>query len=179
VEPDSALVLGVQAHDPDSTDMLQFIWRVDGVVDPTAHDSVYVYERGNAGMDTVEVEVSDGALAAFFSWEIRVAATGIATLSSIVSADSLELRSFPNPSRGWTSFAFTLPLETKVSLRLYDVRGGLLRTLVTEVRDRGRHVATWNSRDRRGRLAPAGVYFARLEAGGFVKTDRVVLVRGQ
>lgn len=179
VEPDSALLLGVEAHDPDSTDTLQFVWRVDGVVDPTAHDSVYVYERGSVGVDTVEVEVSDGVLAAFFSWEIRVAATGIATLNSIVSPDSLELCTFPNPSWGRTSFAFTLPLETQVSLRLYDVRGGLLRTLVAEVRERGRHVATWNGRDRRGRLAPAGVYFARLEAGGFVKTDRVVLVRGQ
>ncbi len=180
IEPDSALVLEVQAYDPDSTDTLQYVWSIDGILDPSAHDPTYVYVGGSAGVETVDVEVSDGSLSALASWEIRVAVTGIASLNSVVSAeDPLLLQSFPNPSCGSTSFAFTLPLETHVSLRLYDVRGGLTRTLVAEIRPGGRHLSIWNGRDRRGHVAPAGVYFARLEAGGSAVTKRVVLTRGQ
>jgi glutamine cyclotransferase len=179
IEPDSALVLEVQAYDPDSTDTLEYVWSIDGRVDPSAHDPIYVYVRGSAGVETVEVEVSDGSLSALASWEIRVAVTGITPLDSTASTqDLLRLQSFPNPSCGSTSFAFTLPRETYASLRLYDVRGGLVRTLVAQTRPRGRHLAIWNGQDRWDCAAPAGVYFARLEAGGSAVTKRVVLTRG-
>jgi hypothetical protein len=171
------LVLTVQAYDPDSTDTLEFVWRVNGVVDPIAQDSTYTYARGSAALDTVEVEISDGAISTFASWEIRVAATGIEVVSTFSSDDSLILHSFPNPTRGRTNIAFTLPREVHVSLRLYDVRGSLLRTLVTEPRVPGRHEVIWDGRDDKDRPVAAGVYFVRLRSEQHERLSKLTMVR--
>jgi flagellar hook assembly protein FlgD len=62
-------------------------------------------------------------------------------------------------------------------LRVYDLRGALVRTLVDADLPRGSHQATWDGRDASGRGMASGSYFARLEAGGRGETVRMALVR--
>ena len=64
-----------------------------------------------------------------------------------------------------------------VELRLYDVQGRLVRTLVDEVRAAGANEARWDGRNEGGRRAASGVYFCRLRAGAYEATGRLVLVR--
>jgi phosphatidylserine/phosphatidylglycerophosphate/cardiolipin synthase-like enzyme len=75
----------------------------------------------------------------------------------------------PNPARGTTRIEFSLPASGPVALRVFDVQGRLVRTLVDGVRPAGRHQVTLDGRD----LA-AGVYLCRLEAGA-TKTQRKLL----
>jgi flagellar hook assembly protein FlgD len=49
-------------------------------------------------------------------------------------------------------------------LAIYDVRGGLIRTLESGNRTAGEHIARWDGRDGRGELVASGVYFYRLDA---------------
>jgi hypothetical protein len=65
----------------------------------------------------------------------------------------------------------------KVQLGLYDVTGRLLRRLVDEPLEAGRHVILWNGRDNGGTPVGSGVYFLRLEAGPRREHRRVVLLR--
>jgi hypothetical protein len=65
-----------------------------------------------------------------------------------------------------------------VSLAIYDVRGALVRRLVTTARrPQGTTIETWDLRSDAGTTVSSGIYFARLEAPGTVITRRVTVVR--
>ncbi len=87
------------------------------------------------------------------------------------------LRASPNPARARTTLAFDLPIAGAVSLSVCDVAGRRVRSLVSEVRQAGRHSVTWDGRGESGMMTAAGVYFVRLEAGG--RTLNQALVRLQ
>ncbi|MBK7369088.1 MAG: hypothetical protein IPJ04_14625 [Candidatus Eisenbacteria bacterium] len=82
-----------------------------------------------------------------------------------------------NPSRGPVALRCTLPREAHVRLVLLDVGGRRVRTLEDRVLAAGAHEVTWNGRDDSGATAPAGLYWARLEADGEVWTRRIVRLR--
>jgi flagellar hook assembly protein FlgD len=83
----------------------------------------------------------------------------------------------PNPFNPRTTLAFDLPQDMAADLRVYDLRGALVRTLVDADLPRGSHQASWDGCDASGRGMASGSYFARLEAGGRVETVRLSLVR--
>jgi VCBS repeat protein/flagellar hook capping protein FlgD/FG-GAP repeat protein len=71
----------------------------------------------------------------------------------------------PNPARGDALIPFEIPRDALVDLRVYDVAGRVVRTLVSGTVSAGPHEAHWNGADDRGvRMAP-GTYFYRLRAG--------------
>lgn len=84
----------------------------------------------------------------------------------------------PNPFNPQTTIAFDLPSEQAVSLRVYDVAGRLMDTLLSDApANAGRNEVVWRGRDTAGRVVPAGIYFYRLTAGGYTETKRMVLVK--
>ena len=83
----------------------------------------------------------------------------------------------PNPARGTTTLAFSLPQAGPVRLALYDVSGRQVRVLVDGAQPAGDQAAIWDLRDDAGRAVGAGLYLARLEAGGRRLTQRVLALR--
>lgn len=84
----------------------------------------------------------------------------------------------PNPFNPRTSVRYAVPATGLVGLRIYDVAGRLVRTLVDgEPKTAGRHEVEWNGRDDRGVPVAAGVYFARVEAGGTDSSAKMVLLK--
>ena len=80
-----------------------------------------------------------------------------------------------NPSRGaQTTLRFGLATSGRVSLALYDASGRRVRTLASGALEAGEHSARWDGRDDSGHEVAAGLYFAKLEAGGSARTVRVV-----
>jgi hypothetical protein len=78
---------------------------------------------------------------------------------------------FPNPTRGQATVQFAVPERQQVTLRLYDVLGRRVRTLVDGPRA-GRQQAQVDVSD-----LSSGVYFLRLQADGQVQTTRLTVVR--
>ena len=78
----------------------------------------------------------------------------------------------PNPFNPTTTFSFSLAAATDVKLAVYDVLGRTVATLVEGVRNAGNHHVTFN-----GSALPSGVYFARFQAGSYVKIQKVLLAR--
>jgi len=67
--------------------------------------------------------------------------------------------------------------SVKVSLKVYNIRGTLVKTLVDNVREPGRHTVFWDGKDDTGRQVSSGVYFYRMKAGDFVQTRKMVLLK--
>jgi flagellar hook capping protein FlgD len=83
----------------------------------------------------------------------------------------------PNPTSGVTEVAFSLPADARATLRVYDVAGRLVRTLAEGSMTAGVHRARWDGLDARGRLARSGIYFAKLEVGRAIQSERILLLR--
>jgi hypothetical protein len=84
----------------------------------------------------------------------------------------LVLSGLPNPSRGQTSFGFTLPAAGPVSLVVHDVTGRRVATVIDgEARPAGPNLAAFAT-DR----LEAGLYFVRLEFAGEAATTKLVVV---
>jgi hypothetical protein len=83
----------------------------------------------------------------------------------------------PNPASGTTRLQYTLPAAGNVTLRIYGLRGEVVRTLVDGARPAGVNSAAWDGRDEGGRSVAAGAYFARLEAFGRTLTQRLIWMR--
>lgn len=92
---------------------------------------------------------------------------------------SLALRApRPNPFRAGTTLSYELPRAETVTLRILDVGGRAVRTFAGgEAQAAGSHEVAWDGRDESGADLPAGIYFARLQAGGLERTRRIALVR--
>lgn len=81
----------------------------------------------------------------------------------------------PNPASRGTTLRFALPADTRVTLGIYDAAGRLVRSLASGALPAGEHAATWDLRDASGHGVGAGLYFARLEAGGRTLVRRVAV----
>jgi hypothetical protein len=84
---------------------------------------------------------------------------------------------YPNPFNPRTTIAFDLSRSGPVRLLVYSAAGRLVRRLIDEPMTQGSHEIRWNGRDDRGRLAPSGTYFCRLEAGGRSQTRTMTLLK--
>lgn len=72
---------------------------------------------------------------------------------------------------------FCLPRLGMASLKIYNVQGQLVRTLVVRNMTAGSHCVTWDGRDDQGRAVAGGIYLYRLGAGGSRETRKMVLLR--
>ena len=86
---------------------------------------------------------------------------------------------YPNPFNAATAFALYVPGDgpATVSLRIYNVLGQQVRTLVDGPVSPGRHLVLWEGTDEAGAGLASGVFFARMESGGFSQTRKIVLTR--
>lgn len=86
-------------------------------------------------------------------------------------------QNIPNPANPRTTIAFSLAVASEVTLTIYDVQGRLVKTLVRRIYTEGRHTVDWDGTDAQRQPAASGVYLYRLDAGGFVKTKKLVLLK--
>ena len=73
--------------------------------------------------------------------------------------------------------ALSIRIGGRVTLRIYDVTGRLVKTLVDGIETPGRKATTWDGYGRRGEKVASGVYFYRMTAPGYEKTCRMVITR--
>jgi hypothetical protein len=83
----------------------------------------------------------------------------------------------PNPFNPLTRIKFTVAVSGEVSLRIYDIAGRVLRTVVDGWRDAGEYSEVWDGRADDGSVLPSGVYFYSLKTGEVVATHKMVLLK--
>lgn len=86
-------------------------------------------------------------------------------------------QNYPNPFNPETNISFSLPEESEVNLKIYNLRGQLIKVLVNSRLKPGLHVFTWDGKDESGRDLSSGIYFYRLIAGEYSEAKKMVRIK--
>ncbi|MBD3340004.1 MAG: T9SS type A sorting domain-containing protein [Candidatus Lokiarchaeota archaeon] len=92
-------------------------------------------------------------------------------------------QNYPNPFNPETIIHYQVPSEAKITLRVFNLNGQLVKTLLSEIHKIGDYSKTWDGKDESGNILPSGVYFYQLKAQAentgenFMETRKMVLVR--
>lgn len=103
---------------------------------------------------------------------------GVSDVDQTVAVPRVTLAgAVPNPFNPVTHVTYSLPADSEVSLRIYDVSGHLVRELVSGHRSAGDHRELWDGRDQAGLESASGVYFSRLSVGDQTEMKSMLLLR--
>ena len=94
-----------------------------------------------------------------------------------VPADFTLYRNYPNPFNSSTTISYDLPTACHLSLRIYDVNGHLVNVLQNGHQTAGHHSISWDGTNRTKIPVVSGLYFVQLQAEGFERVGKVMVVR--
>ncbi|MBN2411920.1 T9SS type A sorting domain-containing protein [candidate division KSB1 bacterium] len=97
--------------------------------------------------------------------------------NNIFPTDYTLAQNYPNPFNPTTTIEYKLPESGKIKLTVYNVMGQKVATLHNGFQRTGTHQVIWNGTDDLGKAVTSGVYFYRLEAGSFVKSVKMILMK--
>ncbi|HKI79755.1 MAG TPA: T9SS type A sorting domain-containing protein [Ignavibacteriaceae bacterium] len=99
------------------------------------------------------------------------------TVNLTASSEAQLLQNNPNPFNPSTTIKFYTPNTSDVTIRIYDMLGREVTTLINQKTTAGYHVVYWNGKDSRGEEVSSGVYLYRLTAGNFSETKKMNLLK--
>ncbi len=99
------------------------------------------------------------------------------TVSLSSSTKAKLMQNSPNPFNPSTAIKFFIPDNSDVTIKIYDMLGREVTTLINQQSTAGYHIVYWNGRDSYGRDAASGVYLYRLTAGNFTETRKMNLLK--
>ncbi|GEM_PF-698906 len=102
--------------------------------------------------------------------------TGVAGTDQLPIEFALD-QNFPNPFNPTTLIRFALPQNASTRLVIYDLLGREVRTLVNSEMNAGFHEASWDGKNNVGSQVATGVYIYRIEAGSFISTKKMMLLK--
>lgn len=106
-----------------------------------------------------------------------VALSGVASSGMDVPTEFALDQNYPNPFNPTTEIPLALPTAARVSLRVYNVLGQEVRTLVDGPMDAGFHTVSWDGRSSSGGSVSSGVYFYRVETDNFTETKKMLMLK--
>jgi hypothetical protein len=118
------------------------------------------------------------------NWEFVLLENGSEQLATddpitFISPEEYRLeQNYPNPFNPNTTIQYTLPINRKVSIKIYNVNGQLVNTLVNnKLVSAGTHKVMWNGKNTNGLQVSTGMYFYSLEWAGMKKVKSMTLLK--
>ena len=151
---------------PDSGEIFEVGYVVSASITDSTLTQITFLEgiAADSNLAIVSFEYIDG-------W-IQINPVGVNDTTSTIPRTYQLFQNYPNPFNSSTTILYDLPEKAKVTLKIYNILGQQLVTLVNEVKDPGAYRTIWNARG-----MASGVYFYRLRAGGFVDTKKILLLK--
>lgn len=149
------------------------------------HWKVYDLPNGNPSYGSPYADVVDIKTDIRNAWIIRNGACHVLNANGIpdlgvpgVPPETITLKqNFPNPFNPETTIRYELPADGKVTLKIYNILGQEIRTLVNRHELAGTYDVVWNGTNDRGSRVSSGLYFYRLQAGKKAETKKLLLVK--
>ena len=99
------------------------------------------------------------------------------TVNLSVADEPQLLQNSPNPFNPSTTIKFYTPNTSDVTIKIYDILGKEVATLINQQTTAGYHIVYWNGKDNRGENVASGIYLYRLTAGNFSETKKMNLLK--
>jgi hypothetical protein len=177
-----------------------------GIFDARFASNNLLESPGGSGTHTVPILISSAKYPVTLSWQVRQPSVsaylnvdgrqvslfsagttqiprptthislGFTTLSNMPSGFSLE-QNYPNPFNPLTVVSYRLPVTSHVTIKIYDLLGKEVATLVDGKMDAGEHRVDWNPSTSSGHVLASGVYLCRMCAGRFTQIRKLLLIR--
>ncbi len=84
---------------------------------------------------------------------------------------------YPNPFNNQTNLDYKVPSENYISIIIYDLMGRKVKTLMDRIQSKGDYAVEWNGLSERGETVSSGIYFLQFESGGFLKNNKLILIK--
>ncbi len=149
-----------------------------------AHDGVLIYQgNGESCIDTT-AESSDSFYYAVFAYDYAgnysiLDSTSVLEITGFTAVPDSKIpvryelnQNYPNPFKATTKITYTLPVTGKVVLKVYNVFGKEVRTLINEEQKAGNYDVNLIASS-----LPDGIYYYRMQAGSYVKTRKMILAK--
>jgi hypothetical protein len=176
------------ATDNVGVDSVNIYYSIDGgatfpytVATSEPNDSVYVWTIPDTSSDECIVKIvaydpslntGEDTSDARFSIHSQIGTRPVPEVASFGL-----MQNYPNPFNPMTRIEFSLDERGLISVRIYDISGELIKTLVQETMSAGRHSVLWNGQDEHGSPVASGVYVCRFETKDKEAMRKVVLLR--
>jgi polygalacturonase len=132
-------------------------------------------EVRNAKIDTVRTSISVSSGSAYIlqsNGSITTLLNGVKQETTALPEKIQLLQNYPNPFNPSTTVSFNLPMRSFVSLKVFDLNGREVATIISEEMSAGSHSRQWNANN-----LTSGIYFCRLQASLFTETKKLILLR--
>ncbi|MBM2839711.1 MAG: C-terminal target protein [Bacteroidetes bacterium] len=162
-------VNGVRLHDPVS--VTSSPRRIDYVKLPK--------ETFKGGEITISINAQGEGSAIISQLWIKETGKGFSAQqieSLIPSAYRLD-QNYPNPFNPTTTIRYAIPNSGPVTLKVYDITGREVNTLVNEQKNAGTYEVRFDARNTSGKALASGVYFYQIKTGGFSQTKKLLLLK--
>jgi Secretion system C-terminal sorting domain len=175
---DSTVILTMT--DSSNTPLSNYV--LDSSVTPHRITWYFGHTKGNLGIwsisgNTLTVQGSSGDTTTFppsFTEPSHYGkqATSVKDNASEVPKAFYLLQNYPNPFNPTTTIVFTLPTRSFVSLKIFDLLGREVTSIISEEMSMGNYSRQWNAAS-----VPSGTYFCRLQAGTYNETRQLLLLK--
>jgi hypothetical protein len=141
------------------------------IITSNADGANFVYAvdvDGDGDIDVLSASENDSKIV----WYENLGVVGVDEISGALPTEFDLTQNYPNPFNPSTKIEYQIPEISFVTLKVYDVLGSEVVTLVNEEIPIGRHEVEFNATS-----LPSGIYFYRLQADSFVETKKMVLMK--
>jgi hypothetical protein len=141
----------------------------------TSPNSPTTFFGGGSFETAAEVTLQNGQSAE--GVEIVESATGVDGLDNAIPGVFALEQNYPNPFNPETTIKYQLAAKSEVSLRVFNLLGQEVATLVNATQEAGVYRVQWNGTNRFGQKVATGIYLFQLEAGDFNMTRKMVMMK--
>lgn len=104
--------------------------------------------------------------------------SGVETVPGLPTGTHAAIRkAFPNPFNPSTTLELSVPKQGAVAVRIFDLQGRRVATLLNEPMNAGVYRVRWNGQDDQGRTQSSGIYFAQIQSGGSRQSVRLTMLK--
>lgn len=153
---------------------LSYKWTRNGaqvaVMPDYPYSSSFIYPTPRT--DTVTVTVSNVKNSVSRTWYVEVVDDPTSVEEDGIPTTYALDQNYPNPFNPATKIKYSIPQQSFVSIKVYDILGNQISTLVNENKSPGFYEADWNAES-----ISSGIYFYTIKAGSFVETKKMMLIK--
>lgn len=110
-------------------------------------------------------------------WDVWYSEAGAAGVGETLPHSAMRLDAYPNPGNSQTTLSYALAEAARVIIKVYDLEGHLIRSLLDQAQTPGDHRTTWDTTLDTGEEAPGGVYCCKVLAGESCVSKTIVLAK--